>query len=162
MEALMKKLFLAVVILGILLFSGCSDDGIKVEPLTLNDYIGNWQLSGEFLQDLDGRSYTTPLDTLIYIREGMVTDTWGYAYNISLRNGILSLSRDYPFEGTDPYCGYFEGGSLITFTFDNVNPGFAQTYMGTIEGSTAVFTHYCGYKPMVITGNVFLTKQAMP
>jgi hypothetical protein len=162
MEALMKKLFLAVVILGILLFSGCSDSDVRNAPFSLNDYIGNWQLSGEFLQDLEGRSYTTPLDTLIYIRENMVTDTWGYAYNISLRDGVFTLSRDYPFEGMDPYCGSFEGGSPITFTFHNVNPNFAQTYMGTIEGNTAVFTHFCNYKPMAITGTVFLTKERMP
>lgn len=158
----MKKLFLAVVILGIIMLGGCSGDDLRVQPLTLNDYIGNWQLSGTFMQDLEGRSYTTPLNTLIYIREGMVTDTWGFAYNISLRDGILTLSRDYPFEGTDPYCGYFEGGSPITFTFNNVNPDFEQTYMGTIEGDTAIFTQFCNYKPLVITGAVTFTKQPSP
>jgi hypothetical protein len=155
-EAGMKNI-LILLFLGLLVCFGCeSDNGLQ--PIESKDFIGDWYMSGTLDLSLDGRPYTQEVGRTIYIREGFVTDETGSNYTMSLKNGILSLTRDNEFKGVDPYCGSYDGGTSITFVFPYINPLYDQAYAGTVNDSTSVYTQYCNYKPMIITGNVMMQR----
>jgi hypothetical protein len=158
-EDIMKK-SLIIIIFALLAFGGCSGDS-PVNPVGLDDFIGNWFMEGTLQLDLDGRQYTQYFGRSVFIRDdGYVTDELGALYDIKFENQVLTLTRDGVFNGHDPYCGFYDGGTMLTFEFPAFNPFFNLAYHGVASGDTAVYTQYCNYKPMIITGTVVM--QRMP
>jgi len=153
----MKKL-LIIALFALLAFGGCSGD-TPVNSVDLDDFIGDWFMQSTLLLNLDGRDYTESLGRTIYIREnGSVQDEFGAIYDARFENLTLTLTRDGMFTGHDPYCGFYEGGTMLTFEFPAINPFFNQVYEGTVGAQTAVYTQYCNYKPMVVSGTVLMER----
>jgi len=151
------KNILIILLFGLLICCGCERDN-GLEPIELKSFIGDWYMSGTLILSLEGRPYTEKLGRTIFIREGFVTDELGQNYTFSYENQVLSLTRGATFQGLDPYCGTYDGGTLITFVFPFINPLYNQAYSGTVNAETAIYTQYCNYKPMVITGTIFLQR----
>ena len=154
----MKKLIAAMFVFSFLMFSGCSSGTGMQMPLSLSDYIGDWFMSGTLVLDIGGRTYEEDVNRVVYIREGYIVDSYGIGYTPRLANNILMLTCDEGFDGYDDYCGFFEGGAALTYTFVGINPFFDQAYQGMTQGETAVFTKHCNYKQAKITGIVYLER----
>lgn len=153
----MKKVLFIILSFSLIYLAGCSGDG-PVDPISLYDFIGDWYMEGTLDSSIEEREFAQDVETIIFIREGHVTDNFGYTYDISFEKGILRLSRDLGFSGKDMYCGNFNGGTEATFVFPNINPSFDQFFTGTTSGETAVFTEHCGYKTLKYHGTVLLFK----
>jgi hypothetical protein len=154
----MKKVIFIILLLSLSSLLGCSGATWVENPLSLYDYIGDWNIKGTLNLDLEGRQYTQDVDSIIYIREGYISDNWGYTYKAMLNHGVLYLTKNEGFEDRDDYCGFFEGGTDLTYMFANVNPFFTQAYEGHTSGQTAVFTEHCSYKTLMIEGTAYLQK----
>jgi hypothetical protein len=162
MEAVMKKIIAVLFIMSFALIAGCSTGEAWLTPVTMDDFIGDWFMTGTLVLDIEGRQYTTDIDRVVYIRDGYIVDTYGYGYTPRLANGMLMLTRNEGFSDYDPYCGYFEGGTALTYTFVGINPFFKQSYEGSTQGETAVFTQHCNYKQATINGVVYLERTSAP
>ena len=157
MEVVMKKLYLVLLVTGIILCAGCSGNQ-GIPSVNLAEFIGDWYMYGTLYLDIDGRIYEQPIDRVIYIRQGFVQDSLGFTYTATYFASVLELSREEGFTDYDPYCGYFEGGTLMPYTFIGISPFFTQPYEGFTSGSTAVFTQHCTYKQMDIEGTIYIER----
>ncbi len=153
----MKKLLMALLITGVILCAGCSgNQGIARVDLT--EFIGDWHMYGTLYLDLDGRIYEQPIDRVVYIRNGLIQDSLGFTYTATYFQSVLQLSREEGFTDYDPYCGFFEGGTLLSYTFIGISPLFTQPYQGSVVGDTAVYTQHCSYNQIDIEGVVFIQR----
>lgn len=154
----MKKLLLVLIISVITLCGSCSNGDQGINHTDLNEFIGDWHMYGTFYLDLDGRIFEHPIDRVVYIRHGLLQDSLGYIYTATFFEGTLYLTRDEGFSDYDPYCGFFEGGTTMSYTFQGISPYFSQAYEGIAVGDTAVFTEHCNYTQTQIEGAVFLER----
>ena len=153
----MKRILFIFIALFMLSLVGCRGD-TRVTTLSLIEYVGNWHMVGTLDLNLEGREFLHEVDYIVFIREDYITDDQGYTYTVRLNNGVLSLTKDEGFSDRDDYCGFFEGGTDLTYVFPNVNPYFEQAYAGHASAETAVFTEHCNYKTLEIDGTVYLQK----
>ncbi|MFH1514732.1 MAG: hypothetical protein ABIG42_04655 [bacterium] len=153
----MKKLFLVSIILLIALSAGCYGNH-QVVVISLEDFIGDWYMTGFADVDLDGRIYSQPIDRVVYFRDGYVEDSYGYGYTAYFSDGVLWLTRDEGVGNYDPYCGFFEGGLEMTYVFQGISPVFDQFYEGNAVGNTAVYTQRCQYKNADISVTAYLNR----
>lgn len=147
-----------IAITALLILGGCSGS-TPVNELDLDDFSGNWFMTGTMVLNIDGRIYTEDFGHTIYIRpHGFIEDEIGHPYNGTFDSQRLTLTRGWTFNGRDVYCGAYDGGTTVTFKFPAINPFFIQVYHGKIEAETAVYTQFCNYKPAVISGDVLFYK----